>query len=113
MADCVHLTCVSNLGRDVAGGEHRVVVSVATDSSDTVEYADVDEISPMAWRLLRVAAGYEQRGVEREVDELMQAHLSMLENGTRGLSESRRRLLFGLYTEDLGDGQVEAIVDNF
>jgi len=86
---------------------------VATDSSDTVEYADVGEVSPMAWRLLRVAAGYEQRGVEREVDELMQAHLSMLENGTRGLSESRRRLLFDLYTADLGDEQIQAIVDNF
>ena len=89
------------------------VVNLATDNSETVEYADVDDVSPMAWRLLRVAAGYEQRGVEREVDELMQAHLSMLENGTRGLSESRRRLLFGLYTADLDDEQVEAIVDNF
>ncbi|WP_276249254.1 hypothetical protein [Haloarcula rara] len=73
----------------------------------------MDGISPMAWRLLRVAAGYEQRGVEREVDDLMQAHLSMLENGTRGLSEARRRVLFDLYTADLGADQVEAIVDNF
>jgi len=89
------------------------VVTVATDNSETVEYAEVTDVSPMAWRLLRVAAGYEQRGVEREVDDLMQAHLSMLENGTRGLSESRRRLLFDLYTADLTVAQVEAIVDNF
>ncbi len=67
----------------------------------------------MAWRLLRVAAGYEQRGVEREVDDLMQAHLSMLENGTRGLSQSRRRMLFELYTADLSEEQVEAIVTSF
>ena len=93
-------------------GAQHWVVGVATDSSD-VEYAEVGEISPMAWRLLRVAAGYEQRGVEREVDELMQAHLSMLENGTRGLSEARRLLLFGLYTADLSEEQVAAIVDNF
>jgi len=90
-----------------------VVVSVAADSSDTVDYSDVSDISPMAWRLLRVAAGYEQRGVEREVDELMQAHLSMLESGTRGLSDSRRRLLFELYTADLSDTQVQAIVEHF
>lgn len=90
-----------------------VVVTVATDDSETVEYADVDDISPMAWRLLRVAAGYEQRGVEREVDDLMQAHLSMLENGTRGLSQSRRRVLFELYTADLNREQVEAIVTSF
>nr|WP_284438495.1 hypothetical protein [Halomicroarcula laminariae] len=63
--------------------------------------------------MLRVAAGYEQRGVEREVDDLMQAHLSMLENGTRGLSQSRRQVLFELYTADLSRAQVEALVTNF
>jgi len=90
-----------------------VVVNLATDNSETVEFADVDDVSPMAWRLLRVAAGYEQRGVEREVDDLMQAHLSMLENGTRGLSNARRQVLFDLYTTDLSPGQVDAIVTNF
>ncbi len=86
---------------------------MATEDSETVDYTDMNDISPMAWRLLRVAAGYEQRGVEREVDDLMQAHLSMLENGTRGLSTSRRRVLFDLYTADLSGEQVEAIVANF
>lgn len=90
-----------------------VVVNLAMNNSETVDYADVDDISPIAWRLLRVAAGYEQRGVEREVDELMQAHLSMLENGNRGLSNARRRLLFDLYTADLSPDQVDAIVTNF
>ena len=90
-----------------------VVVNLATDNSETVEFADVDDVSPMAWRLLRVAAGYEQRGVEREVDDLMQAHLSMLENGTRGLSNARRQVLFDLYTADLSPGQIDAIVTNF
>jgi len=90
-----------------------VVLNLVTDNSETVEYADVDDISPMAWRLLRVAAGYEQRGVEREVDDLMQAHLSMLENGTRGLSDARRQVLFDLYTVDLSPDQINAIVTNF
>jgi hypothetical protein len=90
-----------------------VVVNLPTDNSETVEYAYVDDISPMAWRLLRVAAGYEQRGVEREVDDLMQAHLSMLESGTRGLSNARRRVLFDLYTADLSPDQVDAIVTSF
>ncbi|WP_439026215.1 hypothetical protein [Haloarchaeobius sp. DT45] len=74
---------------------------------------DLEDVSPMAWRLLRVAAGYGQRDVEREVDELMQAHLSMLESGSRGLSASRRQRLFDLYTVELDPGQVRAIVDNF
>lgn len=90
-----------------------MVVNVATDRSETTDFADIDSVSPMAWRLLRVAAGYEQRGVEREIDDLMQAHLSMLENGTRGLSQSRRQVLFELYTADLSGPQVDAIVDNF
>ncbi|RKS78535.1 hypothetical protein BDK61_4201 [Haloarcula quadrata] len=90
-----------------------VVLNLVTDNSETVEYADVDDISPMAWRLLRVAAGYEQRGVEREVDDLMQAHLSMLENGTRGLSDARRQVLFDLYAVDLSPDQINAIVTNF
>ncbi|WP_101296002.1 hypothetical protein [Halegenticoccus soli] len=78
-----------------------------------VESVSPDEISPMAWRLLRVAAGYEQRRVEREINDLMQAHISMLENGNRALSESRRRLLFELYTAELTEEQVQAIVLNF
>lgn len=74
---------------------------------------DVVDISPQAWRLLRVAAGYEQRAVERQVESLMQAHISMLENGTRGLSTERRETLFSLYAAGLSAEQVSAIVDHF
>ncbi|SFK60347.1 hypothetical protein SAMN04487950_0128 [Halogranum rubrum] len=74
---------------------------------------DVSEISPMAWRLLRTAAGYEQRGVERELDDVIQAHVSMLENDRRGLSQSRRDALFDLYASELTDEQVRALVDVF
>ncbi|MFC6863050.1 hypothetical protein ACFQGE_06185 [Halomicroarcula sp. GCM10025817] len=74
---------------------------------------DLADVSPMAWRLLRVAAGFSQRDVERAVDDLMQAHLSMLESGSRGLSQSRRQVLFELYTDELDPEQVRAIVDNF
>jgi len=74
---------------------------------------DVAEISPEAWRLLRTAAGYEQRRVEREVDDLMQAHVSMLESGSRGLSPSRRRALLDLYREELTDEQIEVLVEHF
>lgn len=74
---------------------------------------DVDEISPLAWRLLRVAAGYDQRAVEREVDDLMQAHISMLEGGNRSLSRDRRRTLLELYSAELSDEQVAAIARHF
>lgn len=74
---------------------------------------DVGEISPMAWRLLRTAAGYEQREVERALDDVMQAHISMLENDRRGLSQSRREALFDLYAAELTDEQVRALVDGF
>lgn len=74
---------------------------------------DVGDISPEAWRLLRTAAGYEQRAVEKEVDDLMQAHISMLENGSRGLSSARRRALFDLYTAELSEEQVRALVSHF
>ncbi|MFB6178719.1 MAG: hypothetical protein ABEI77_03220 [Halorientalis sp.] len=67
----------------------------------------------MAWRLLRTAAGYEQREVERELDELMQAHISMLENDTRSLSTDRLEHLFELYTDELTDEQVCALVELF
>lgn len=70
-------------------------------------------VSPLAWRLLRVAAGYEQREVEREIDDLLQAHVSMLESGSRGLSGERRRELFELYAAELTDEQVEALLDAF
>ena len=78
-----------------------------------LESLEVTEISPDAWRLLRVAAGYEQRGVEREIDDLRQAHVSMLENGTRGLSGSKRRALFDLYAAELDDEQIRVLVDHF
>lgn len=74
---------------------------------------DVTAVSPLAWRLLRVAAGYEQRGVERAVDDVLQAHVSMLESGTRGLSVARRERLFDLYAAELSDEQIGVLVDNF
>lgn len=79
------------------------------------EEHDVDprEVSARAWRLLRTAAGYEQRGVEKEIDDLMQAHVSMLENDSRSLSRMRLELLLELYTEELTQEQVRVIVDHF
>lgn len=78
--------------------------------ADTHDLADV---SPTAWRLLRVAAGFSQRDVEREIPDLRQAHVSMLEGGNRGLSGDRRRGLFALYASELADEQVTAIVEHF
>lgn len=77
------------------------------------EKVDVRNISPMAWRLLRTAAGYEQRAVEKEVDDLMQAHISMLENNNRSLSKDRLVVLFDLYGAELEDDQIAAIVEHF
>lgn len=74
---------------------------------------DLAAVSPTAWRLLRVAAGYEQRAVEKEIDDLVQAHISMLENDSRSLSQSQLELLFALYAEELTEPQVEAIVEQF
>jgi len=74
---------------------------------------DAGAISPQAWRLLRVAAGYDQRAVERELDEIRQAHVSMLESGSRSLSRERRRALFSLYTVELEAAQIEAIATHF
>ncbi|WP_227353940.1 hypothetical protein [Haladaptatus salinisoli] len=78
-----------------------------------VDGVDITELSPMAWRLLRVAAGFEQRAIERELTELMQAHISMLESGTRALSLSRRNDLFDLYSAELTPEQIHAIAENF
>ncbi|WP_136718026.1 hypothetical protein [Halorientalis salina] len=83
------------------------------ESSEDTADVDVDDVSPDAWRLLRTAAGYEQRTVEKEVDDLMQAHISMLENGSRGLSSARRRALFELYSAELTTEQVRALVTHF
>ncbi|MBZ6493527.1 hypothetical protein [Natrinema longum] len=80
---------------------------------DASDLPDPEGISPLAWRLLRVAAGYEQRAVEREIDDLMQAHLSMLESGNRSLSRPRRETLLELYAAELTAEQVWAIVDHF
>lgn len=77
------------------------------------ESVEIDAVSPLAWRLLRVAAGYEQRGVERELDGILQAHVSMLESGSRGLSTDRRRQLLSLYAEELTDDQLRAIAHHF
>lgn len=74
---------------------------------------DLADVSPTAWRLLRVAAGYGQRDVEREIPDLRQAHVSMLEGGSRGLSADRRRDLFELYAAELRDDQVRVLVENF
>ncbi|WP_276272200.1 hypothetical protein [Haloarcula litorea] len=74
---------------------------------------DVRDISPMAWRLLRVAAGFGQREVETEVDDIMQAHVSMLESDTRSLSEARLEELFALYCAELTDEQLRALVEHF
>ncbi|PCR89886.1 hypothetical protein [Natrinema ejinorense] len=80
---------------------------------DASDLPDPEGISPLAWRLLRVAAGYEQRAVEREIDDLMQAHLSMLESGNRSLSRPRRETLLELYAVELTAEQMRAIVDHF
>ena len=74
---------------------------------------DVQSLSPQAWRLLRTAADYEQRAVEKELDNLMQAHVSMLENNNRSLSVDRLEQLFELYTAELTQDQVRAIADHF
>jgi hypothetical protein len=74
---------------------------------------DIEDISPRAWRLLRVAAGYGQRDVEKEVDSVQQAHVSMLESGARALSPARRQELLDLYVADLTDEQVRALVEHF
>jgi hypothetical protein len=75
--------------------------------------ADIGDLSPLAWRLLRVAAGYDQRAVEREIADLQQAHISMLENGGRALSRSRRHTLFELYARELTTEQVAVIAEHF
>lgn len=74
---------------------------------------DAADLSPLAWRLLRVAAGYDQRTVEREIDDVLQAHVSMLESGSRALSRSRREELLALYASELDAEQIEAIAKNF
>lgn len=80
---------------------------------DAADDVDLDAISPMAWRLLRTAAGYEQREVERNVDDIMQAHVSMLENETRSLSATRLAKLYELYAAELTEVQIDAIVEHF
>jgi len=74
---------------------------------------DVDGISPRAWRLLRVAADYGQRDVEREIDSVQQAHVSMLESGSRALSPARRQQLLSLYVEELDADQIRVLVEHF
>jgi hypothetical protein len=78
-----------------------------------VDDIDVREVSPTSWRLLRVAAGFGQREVEKQVDDIMQAHVSMLESDTRGLSEGRLDELFELYEAELTETQLCALVDHF
>ncbi|WP_336327093.1 hypothetical protein [Halovenus sp. HT40] len=74
---------------------------------------DITDLSPLAWRLLRVAAGYEQRTVEKEIDGILQAHVSMLESGTRSLSQPRRQEIFDLYAAELTDEQIHALATHF
>jgi len=83
---------------------------MGTEAADDV---DLREISPTAWRLLRVAAGFDQREVETEVPAVMQAHVSMLESDTRSLSEQRLRQLYRLYAAELTDEQIRSLVANF
>lgn len=71
------------------------------------------DLSPLAWRLLRVAAGYEQRAVERELDDVLQAHISMLESGSRALSSARQQTLLELYAAELSSDQITAIAEHF
>ncbi|QIO25051.1 helix-turn-helix transcriptional regulator [Haloarcula sp. JP-L23] len=73
----------------------------------------IDGISALGWRLLRVAAGFSQRDVEKEIDDIMQAHISMLESDARSLSEQRLEQLFELYRAELTDEQIDALVRNF
>lgn len=74
---------------------------------------DITRISTAAWRLLRIAAGYEQRAVEKELNNLMQAHISMLENNNRSLSTDKLEQLYELYTAELNDEQVRVLVEHF
>ncbi|MCG1003467.1 MULTISPECIES: helix-turn-helix transcriptional regulator [Halobacterium] len=78
-----------------------------------VDTHDLADVSPTAWRLLRVAADFSQRDVERAVADLRQAHVSMLESGNRGLSVERLHELFDLYVAELDDEQVEVLVEHF
>ncbi|WP_232703180.1 hypothetical protein [Halobacterium wangiae] len=78
-----------------------------------VDDVDIRDISPAAWRLLRVAAGFGQRDVESEVDDIMQAHVSMLESDTRILSEDRLEDLYALYEAELNETQICALVEHF
>lgn len=82
-------------------------------SDPEVFTCDVTEVSPRAWRLLRTAAGYEQRAVEQELDNLMQAHISMLENNSRSLSAIRLEQLYELYEQELTTTQIAVLVDHF
>lgn len=78
-----------------------------------VDNIDVRDISPAAWRLLRVAAGFGQREVETRIDDVMQAHVSMLESDTRSLSEGRLEELFELYEAELTETQLCVLVGHF
>ena len=73
----------------------------------------LESLSPLAWRLLRVAAEYEQREVEDELDDILQAHISMLENNNRSLSQSQLEQLFSLYASHLESEQILAITKNY
>lgn len=81
--------------------------------SATIDDVDLAAVSPTAWRLLRVAAGFDQREVEAELGGVTQAHVSMLESGTRSLSTQRCRQLCRLYAGELTDDQFWAIVTEF
>lgn len=83
---------------------------MGTEAADDVA---LREISPTAWRLLRVAAGFDQREVEAEIRGVMQAHVSMLESDTRSLSEQRLQQLYRLYAAELTSDQIRALVTNF
>lgn len=48
-----------------------------------------------------------------KVNDTMQAHISMLENNNRGLSDRRLQVLFELYQSELINEQVRVLVSNF
>jgi len=63
--------------------------------------------------LLRVAAEYEQREVEDELDDTLQAHVSVLEDNSRSLSQSQLEQLFSLYAGHLESEQILATTENY
>lgn len=73
----------------------------------------LDSLSPLTWRLLRVAAEYEQREVENQLDDILQAHVPMLGDNSRSLLQGQLEQLFSLYAGHLESKQILAITENY